>query len=324
MEQQVEKMVTDMQAFSKDTYFSGELYGQYIALQKEFAHIATGEENCSMKVQELCEYFSEKNKKYRGVATKALERFKSDCGFMVREICGLRTGRDGERQAFKSLETLKCKNRVLRNIELEFDGHKTELDAIVFTKQGVFIVEVKNMNRDILIDENGNLQERVSPKGDYKTLYNLGSKMNEKEHVVRQALQMSDYKTAPIKSFVVFTNSEIKLQNRYRYVTSCFLSNLPRLIDQECHNGRYSVDEFKNMYYSVLNARTRHAYPITSEVQKIKRSFAEVYLLLKAAEERTLMKKNRFKNFFLGLRKIAIPVAAASVSAFSFLFLGKN
>lgn len=324
MEQQVEKMVTNMQAFSKDTYFSSELYGQYIALQKEFAYIALGEENSPMKVQDLYEYFLEQNKKYRGVATKALERFKKDCSFMIGEICGLRAGRDGERQAFKSLETLKCKNRVLKNIELEFDGHKTELDAIVFTKKGVFIVEVKNMNRDILIDENGNMQERVSSNGDYKTLYNLGTKMNEKEHVVRQALQGSDYKNAPVKSFVVFTNSEIKLQNRYRHITTSFLSNLPRLIDQECHNGRYSVDEFKNMFYAVLNARTRHSYPIPKEIDEIKRDFAEVYISLKTAEERALMKRNKFKNFFLGLKKIAMPVAAAGVSIFSILFLGKN
>ncbi len=324
MEQKIEKMVMGMQAFSKEAYSNHELYGEYVALQKEFVYIALGEEDSKMKIKDVCNYLIAENTKYKGVATKEIEQFSEDCEVMIGAMRARKAGKEGERQTFKALETLNCRNRFLRNVELEFDGHKTELDAIVFTKRGVYIIEVKNMGRDVLIDEKGNLQERVSEKGAYKTLYNIGTKMNEKEYVVRQALQASDYRNAPIKSFVVFTNNGIKVQNRYYYITSCFLSNLPRMIDQECYNGRYSMDELKNMYYAVLKARQHNLYPVSNEVQKIKRDFAKAYLLLKAAEERALSKKNRLKNLLLSLRKVAMPIAAAGAAAFSLFFFGKN
>ena len=65
------------------------------------------------------------------------------------------SGNAGEQKVFRALDNLGCQNSVLHNVELEFDGRRTEIDAIVFTNHAIFIIEIKNSKKNIFIDENG-------------------------------------------------------------------------------------------------------------------------------------------------------------------------
>ena len=83
------------------------------------------------------------------------------------------------------MDNLSCYKSVLRNIEFEFDGKRTEIDAVVFTHKAIFIIEIKNSKKNIFIDEDG---------GFYRTGYsmhydcNIADKMSEREAMLRKAL----------------------------------------------------------------------------------------------------------------------------------------
>lgn len=54
-------------------------------------------------------------------------------------------GRKGEKAAKKIISTVLRKGDILlNNVELNYEGKKTELDNVIVNKYGVFIIEVKN------------------------------------------------------------------------------------------------------------------------------------------------------------------------------------
>lgn len=311
MKQQIKNLVGSMQSFSREMYHRDELISEELALQAEMAGIVFGEEAEGKRVWDVYNRLVELNAHYKGVASDSLERFKIGCSFLTNEICGAISGRKGEQKALKSLQTLKCKHRILHNVELEFDGHRTELDAVVFTKKAVFIVEVKNTKRNVLIDENGNMQRYCMADGTYKFDAYLGLKMRDKEYVLRQALQKSDYKDAPIVSLVVFTDSTIKVVNDYSYITTCSLSTLPHLIEKNAGHNQYSSDEINNMVEAVKQSQTDQMYRAPQEIEEMKEAFWETILVLKEAQRAVEAKKNWFKNLWSGVKKYAAPTAAA-------------
>lgn len=311
MEQQIKNLVGRMQSFSKMSYRHDELFSEEVALQAEMAQVIFREEAEGKRIWDVYNRLVELNANYKGVASDSLERFKNGCSFLNNEICGAISGRKGEQKALKSLQTLKCKHRILHNVELEFDGHRTELDAVVFTKKAVFIVEVKNTKRNVLIDENGNMQRYCKSEGGYKFDSYLGLKMRDKEYVLRKALECSDYKDAPIVSLVVFTDSTIKVVNEYPYITTCSLSSLPNLIEKNANRNQYSSDEINNMLEAVKNAQTAQMYVTPCEIEDMKESFWETLLILKQAQRNADAKKNWLKNLWSGVKRYAAPTAAA-------------
>lgn len=58
----------------------------------------------------------------------------------------------GERNAAKVLATLPDSYTVFQNVEVTYNGQKSEIDNIVVGKSGVFIIEVKNHNSHIVGD----------------------------------------------------------------------------------------------------------------------------------------------------------------------------
>ena len=56
-----------------------------------------------------------------------------------------RVGRQGEETVRKAMEgILRDKDRLLTNVEIEYEDRRAELDCVVVNQYGVFIIEVKN------------------------------------------------------------------------------------------------------------------------------------------------------------------------------------
>lgn len=109
---------------------------------------------------------------------------------------------------------------------------------------------MKNPHRDIYIDERGNYC-RV---GNTMNLdCNIGEKMNDKVYLLREALKSSGYSNANIISLVVFTNSTMHVDNRYDYITTCFLGNLPHIIERYDGKPIYNDSCISAMMESVTN-----------------------------------------------------------------------
>lgn len=79
----------------------------------------------------------------------------------------LRSGESGENYAANYLSRLPDNYLVFQNVPLQHDGRKTELDFLVMSRDGVFIVEVKNHTGYISGDAKDKYweQDKISSSG---------------------------------------------------------------------------------------------------------------------------------------------------------------
>lgn len=285
-ENRIKEIIGEMQSFSKDAYHKEELLPEYLELQKELINLTfcdSHAENGSLRIWDVENHLEKLNEECGHIADEELEAFKKDSKFICNAIKSEFSGNAGEYKAFRSLETLRCKNKVMKNIEFKSGNHRTEIDAIVFTEKAVFIIEVKNPHRDIFIDERGNYC-RV---GNTMNLdCNIGEKMNDKIYLLREALRSSGYSNTNIVSLVVFTNSTIHVDNRYDYITTCFLGNLPHIIERYDGKPIYGDSSIAAMMESITNAECKETYPLEIDINQYKYSFANLMATLEEASEK--------------------------------------
>lgn len=284
-ENRIKEILNSMQSFKKEAYRKEELLPEYFELQKEMINLTFNDnhaENGKLRIWDVENHFEKLNEEYGHVADEELKAFKEERKIFSNTIKSELSGNAGEYKAFRSLETLRCKNKIMKNIEFKSGDRRTEIDAIVFTEKAVFIIEVKNPHRDIYIDERGNYC-RVSD-----TMHldcNIGEKMNDKVYLLREALKSAGYSNANIVNLVVFTNSTIHVDNRYDYISTCFLSKLPHIIEDYDGKPIYSDSSISAMMESVTNAECKEAYPVEIDINQYKYHFANLMATLEEAAQ---------------------------------------
>ncbi len=285
-ENRIKEIITAMKSFSKEAYHKDELLPEYLELQRELINLTFNDihaENGNLRIWDVENHLEKLNDECGHSADVELEKFKEGCKFVCNAIKSEFSGNAGEFKAFRSLETLRCKNKIMKNIEFKSGDHRTEIDAVVFTEKAIFIIEVKNPHRDIYIDERGNYC-RVG-----NTMHldcNIDEKMNDKVYLLRESLKSAGYSNANIVSLVVFTNSTISVDNRYDYITTCFLGNLPHIIERYDGNSIYNDSIISAMMESVANAECKEAYPPEMDFAQFKLDFATLMAKLEEASEK--------------------------------------
>lgn len=285
-ETRIKEIISEMKSFSKPVYYKQERLPEYLELQKELIILTFNDshaENGKLRIWDVEKHLEKLNKECGHIADKELEEFMEDSKFICNEIRAELSGNAGEYKTFRSLEMLRCKNKIMKNIELKSGDHRTEIDAIVFTEKAVFIIEVKNSQRDIVIDERGNFC-RVS--NTISLDCNIGEKMNDKVYLLGEALKSAGYSNANIVSLVVFTNSTMHVENKYEYITTCFLGNLPHIIERYEGKPIYNDSCISAMMESVSNAECKEAYPLGIDINQYKYRFANLMATLEEASEK--------------------------------------
>lgn len=110
----------------------------------------------NMRIFDLERYLEERNAEKNHSADLELEKFEADCKDFWTTYRGIDSGIKGELKAFQHLDRITVDNTVMKNLELEYEGVRTEIDALVITKEAAIILEVKNTAKNIFIDEAGN------------------------------------------------------------------------------------------------------------------------------------------------------------------------
>lgn len=79
----------------------------------------------------------------------------------------LQVGLDGEKKALSLIKDLDDTYHVFANGEVKFEGQRSELDLIVVSQKGVFVVEVKNLKGEIEGNESDRfwMQHKIGRKG---------------------------------------------------------------------------------------------------------------------------------------------------------------
>lgn len=280
----IQEIVTSMKSFSAPAYHRSEVLTELFALQKEMVDLTFNDVHADLaglKIWDVEKHLEQMNEECGGVATKDLICLKAECRQLCDTIKGEISGNRGEHKTFRSLELLKTENRIVKNVELASKDFHTELDAVVLTKKGIFIVEVKNTSRNVFIDEKGDYY-RV---GDYMALdSHLGSKLSVKERLLLDAIAETGFAKHNIVSIVVFTDNRAQVQNKNEYITTTFLSQLPYLIDEYQGSEIYTEKNLIELENAIEANCCRETYPVKIDVPHLKLHFATVMATLEAAK----------------------------------------
>ena len=239
-------------------------------------------ENGDLRLWDVESHLRKLNEERSHVADDELAKFiigsKAVCNTIGAEFSGI----TGEQKVFRAIDNLSCDNAVLRNVELEFDGRRTEIDAIVFTNHAIFIIEIKNSKKNIFIDEDGEF---------YWTGYsihhdcNIAEKMDEREAMLRKALERAGMDYLKIFKIVTFTNPRIDVENKYHYIKVCGSNYLPTFIEKFTSSQWYTYENICTMMAAVNEVKCPDAYQMTINMEEFKADFANLMAKLEIAEE---------------------------------------
>lgn len=278
---EIESQIT---AFDREKYDRLGLLDELLKLQEEMRILVFNDEhakNANLRIWNVVKQLELLNKEKGHIVDVELENVIDKCRYIGNLISALISGVAGERKANFSLLNMKCRKRLLKNIELSSDGITSELDNVVVTSKGIFLIEVKNTGKDIFIDENGNYYRKE--KKDLFFDCNIGEKINYKEQLLKNAIgeQLKDHE---IHSLLVFTNSNIRVNNLYKYVEYSFLGQLPHLIDEFDGADIYSEVEMDNIVEAIEKEQSHKKYPVEIDMREFIKSFADLLATLELGE----------------------------------------
>jgi len=285
----INEVLERMESFRHEYYFKQELLEEYLRLERETIELTFNREHVELsniRLVEVKNHFEALNLRYGNKADLELAEFNNYSYELYNEIKRMKSGAKGEYQTSKVLETLRCPCQILNNIELSKGDHKTEIDFIVITQKAIYILEVKNTQKDVKIDEAGNLI-----KVGYSEVFEkpLAENMNEKEYLVRSILEEAGYKNLKIISLVVFANSRINVENNYKHLEHCFLGSLPKIIDGNEDDYLYTIKNISKMAKEISFAEQKEKYVPSFDVESYKVAYAK---LIAKIEDAALEQEN--------------------------------
>lgn len=164
----------------------------------------------NMRPQDLTKHFAALAEEFGLDESSTYKRFvknMDELDFAVKTFIG---GQRGEQLARGSLRPLTFDQsvKILYNIALENGEMKTEYDAIVIAPFGLFVVEVKNWNGDVMLTKDGFLT-----RSNGAVCTNLAARMLVKEALLRECL--ADLWPETYHGILLFPENKTRLRDEY-------------------------------------------------------------------------------------------------------------
>ena len=329
IEERTTEIMNSINSASKESYRKQEILPELFSLQQELVALTFNTDHAdfgNLKIWDVEAHLDQMNKSCGGIASEELKGFKEGCKILCNLIKAECSGNRGEYKAFCALEKVRSDHSILKNIELTDKDYRTEIDAVVITSKGAFIVEVKNTHKDIFIDDRGNYYRT----GEFMRWdSNIKDKLETKHELLRRVFSRAGLKEINISEIVVFTNNQIEVQNRCKTIKPCFLGQLPYIIDEWEQDDCLTTEEMLRVTEIIEEARCEEEYPLELDVKKYKRDFATLMAKLEAASQAEAKpdantsiddndQRSRFVDFMKALfsrRNIEIAGGTAAVAA---------
>ncbi len=207
-------------------------------------------------------------------------------------------------------------NVISKNIELQNDYLRSEIDAVVFTKKGAFIIEVKNTKKNIFIDKNGLFFRVTDERQQFDS--NIAEKMQTKEALLRTELDKLGYSGLQIFKIVVFTNTKAEIQNKCKQLKTCFSSQLATIIENWDAPVYLRTNDLYTMSEAINRISSSATFPMEFDTDAAKKNFALLVAKLELAElpkKQTCISwiKNLAAIFSTKNHRYATATAAAAV-----------
>ena len=171
----------------------------------------------------------------------------------------------GEKKALESLRVISSPVTVLNNIELSQDDIKTEIDALVISKSGIIIVEVKNSKYNAVIDEKGIYRTKNNKEKSSFLAKNIVQNMKNKEYVVWKTI---DDKFPGLVSrdliagIVMFVNDDRRITCKYNDIIALNRNEALKYIENHISKELFSIEEIEKIKDTITQSKTESEYEI--------------------------------------------------------------
>ena len=263
------EILSNLTALKNVYYEKQEGLQEMLKLQKEMVKEMFGENQFVHKglyniINKVRDYrFHDKR-----IRNEVVNRFINNCYTVVGKIRCEKSGLQGERIANYS----------------DDNGKKTEIDFIVITRYGIFILEIKNTRHDVIIDDKGNYYT-ISSNNNKIYDKNIGIKCNKRKSLLEKVIKQSKFEKVfqykDVQQIVVFTNTHIKVKNDYQYIKECFLSTLPHMIDEFKGKEILLRRDMSNLLIYLKAKESPSEYlPVDFDVKQFKNDFADILVTM--------------------------------------------
>ena len=141
----------------------------------------------------------------------------------------------------------------IRNIRIVYEEDKqTEIDVILFTNKGIFVIENKHWNGIIKGKIDGDKWLRVQDGYRFERIYHYPNPIKQNEFHVSIAKQLLGDE-APVFSLITFSSNNI---GRTPLKNLINLIGFPRYMDEFDEGVYLSNEEIDRLYYLVLSKLT--------------------------------------------------------------------
>lgn len=185
---------------------------------------------------------------------------------------------------------------VLSGITLQSGREHSDIDSVVVTPYGVFLIEVRNFSQSMVWDEKGYIYpDRPGTGADpsaVKQAENLADRINTSELMLRNRLK--DHMNVPYYSILLVPDNKVRVTDRYGRIPvsslSTVLSDIRGYSDGRRHISSKEMQEIKD----VLKEDVRPALvPCPVDCIKIAEEYSRFVSMCSGREEGTILGKLR-------------------------------
>lgn len=278
---EIKSRLSGIGTMASASYTNQEIVDHLKDLQYAIAYEVCGEkEGSRMRADAIIQAVEGKVNALGLQDSESFVTFKQDMQDIGREIALTISGMKGEAKGFRALKALEydMDTYVLHNVCLDDSEGRTEIDALVVSPYGVFVIEMKNCRKTMIITEEGYFQKYENP--DYQ--YPLGERMCCKEILVREALGKAF--NVPVRSMLLLVNdSDVIDEFGKVQMTNCntVVYKIRSYAGESEHLGK---DEVCEMVAKIEACREDAKYPCGLDCERIVDNLAALVDEIESAE----------------------------------------
>ena len=272
------EIMKSLTACNADVYYRDEELDEVLALQGQMVAATFGTEhvaNSRLRIDDVLNHLKSMNDQLGNPAGSVLERFGTDCKAFEKSLKAEMAGIN-DRNGLNYVLSRVPKSKAIYNLVIAGKRKKTMIDALLISKKGIVVVEVRNNDGEAFIDRSGIL----GYSDDYYRYENILGILAAKEALVREAIiRPLGYGDDVVNSIVVFTGIS-SIRNKCRLVKAEVLEEALPVIKNVTGEDVLSELDVYRIRNKALEVMDDEEHDLPFDAESMKKHFALLMVIL--------------------------------------------